>query len=327
MRASKVALIVAIAAAVAVFLALGGPAYLTFESIKAQQAAIQAYHAAHPWQSALLYFALYVAVTGLSLPGRCGHDARRRRHLRPRSGARSSSRSPRPSARRSLFSPRASCCATGCSAGSASRCAPSTAAWSARAPSTSSRLRLIPVIPFFAINLAMGLTPHARLDVLLGEPARHARGHPGLRERRPQLAAIDSPAGILSPALIGAFVLLGLFPLVAKKIVEAAKARRVYARWAGKKPAAFDRNLVVIGAGSAGLVTAYIAAAVKAKVTLVENAPHGRRLPEHGLRALQGAHQERAGACDDPARRRVRTEVRPRRVRLRAMSWSGCSAW
>jgi len=65
-------------------------------------------------------------------------------------------------------------------------------------------------------------------------------------------------------------VLLGLFPLAAKKALDAVKARRVYAPWASRKPARFDRNLVVIGAGSAGLVTAYIAAAVKARVTLVE---------------------------------------------------------
>jgi pyruvate/2-oxoglutarate dehydrogenase complex dihydrolipoamide dehydrogenase (E3) component len=83
-----------------------------------------------------------------------------------------------------------------------------------------------------------------------------------------QLAAIESPAGILSPGLLGAFLLLGLFPLIAKKAVEGIKARKVYARW--KRPAKFDRNLVVIGAGSAGLVSAYIAAAVRAKVTLIE---------------------------------------------------------
>ena len=76
--------------------------------------------------------------------------------------------------------------------------------------------------------------------------------------------------GILSPGLIGSFVLLGLFPLIAKKIVDGVKARQVYARWAGASRRTFDRNLVVIGAGAAGLVTAYIAAAVKAKVTLVE---------------------------------------------------------
>src|SRR5712691_10670841 len=83
-----------------------------------------------------------------------------------------------------------------------------------------------------------------------------------------QLAKIASPGDILSWQLIGAFLLLGLFPLLAKKVVDGVKARRVYARW--KRPAKFDCNLVVIGAGSAGLVAAYIAAAVKAKVTLVE---------------------------------------------------------
>jgi pyruvate/2-oxoglutarate dehydrogenase complex dihydrolipoamide dehydrogenase (E3) component len=83
-----------------------------------------------------------------------------------------------------------------------------------------------------------------------------------------QLARLESPRDILSWQLIGAFVLLGLFPLIAKKMVEFGKARRVYARW--PKPRRFERNLVVIGAGSAGLVSAYIAAAVRAKVTLIE---------------------------------------------------------
>ena len=69
------------------------------------------------------------------------------------------------------------------------------------------------------------------------------------------------------------FVILGLFPLAAKKVLAALKSRKVYARW--KRPAAFDRNLVVIGAGSAGLVSAYIAAAVKAKVTLIEKGAMG----------------------------------------------------
>src|SRR5688500_10479549 len=83
-----------------------------------------------------------------------------------------------------------------------------------------------------------------------------------------QLARLDSLRGILSWQLLGAFVLLGVFPLIAKRAVDFAKARRVYARW--RKPRRFDRNLVDIGAGSAGLVAAYIAAAVRARVTLVE---------------------------------------------------------
>src|SRR5437868_1309406 len=72
----------------------------------------------------------------------------------------------------------------------------------------------------------------------------------------------------ISVGLVAAFVVLGIFPLVAKKVLDALKARKVYAKW--QRPARFDRNMVVIGAGSAGLVSAYIAAAVKAKVTLIE---------------------------------------------------------
>ena len=127
-------------------------------------------------------------------------------------------------------------------------------------------LRLVPAFPFFAINLLMGLTPIRTLDLLLGQPARHARGHHRLRVRRhPARASFRHLASACSLA----FALLGLFPLVAKKLARCASRRaRVYARW--RRPARFDRNLVVIGAGSAGLVSAYIAAAVKAKVTLVE---------------------------------------------------------
>ena len=59
-----------------------------------------------------------------------------------------------------------------------------------------------------------------------------------------------------------------MLPLAAKAGLGAWQRRKLTARW--PRPARFDRNLVVIGAGSAGLVSAYIAAAVKAKVTLVE---------------------------------------------------------
>ena len=131
-------------------------------------------------------------------------------------------------------------------------------------------LRLIPAFPPAAINLMFGLTKMkawtfywaSQLGMLAGTIVYVLAGT--------QLAKIDSLKGIVSPGLIGAFVLLGLLPLIAKKIVDAVKARQVYARWAKVKPKSFDRNLVVIGAGAAGLVTSYIAAAVKAKVSLVE---------------------------------------------------------
>ena len=131
-------------------------------------------------------------------------------------------------------------------------------------------LRLIPALPPAAINLLFGLTKMrawtfywaSQLGMLAGTIVYVLAGT--------QLARLDSLKGILNPGLIGAFVLLGLLPLVAKKVVDAVKARQVYARWVSVMPKRFDRNVVVIGAGAAGLVTSYIAAAVKAKVTLVE---------------------------------------------------------
>lgn len=131
-------------------------------------------------------------------------------------------------------------------------------------------LRLIPVVPFFVINLVMGLTQmRARTFYWVSQLGMLA-GTAVFVNAGTQLAQIDSLKGILSPGLLGSFVLLGLFPLVARKVIDALQKRKVYARWRAVRPQKFDRNLVVIGAGAGGLVSAYIAAAVKAKVTLIE---------------------------------------------------------
>ncbi len=132
-------------------------------------------------------------------------------------------------------------------------------------------LRLVPVFPFFVINLLMGLTKMKAATFYAVSQIGMFAGTVVYVYAGTQLAEIRSLKGIISPGLAGALVLLGVFPLVAKKIIDAVKARRVYAKWADKKPRSFDRNMVVIGAGAAGLVTSYIAAAVKAKVTLVES--------------------------------------------------------
>ena len=129
-------------------------------------------------------------------------------------------------------------------------------------------LRLVPVLPFFVINLAMGLTPIWPLTFYWVSQLGMLAGTFVYVNAGTQLARIQSLAGIVSPGLLGSLVLLGIFPLIAKKTIDMVQARKVYARW--KRPAKFDHNLVVIGGGSAGLVTAYIAAAIKAKVTLVE---------------------------------------------------------
>lgn len=129
-------------------------------------------------------------------------------------------------------------------------------------------LRLVPVVPFFVVNLLMGLTTLptrtyiwvSQLGMLLGTVVYVNAGT--------QLAGLTSLQGVLSPGLLGAFVLLGVLPLIAKRLVEGLRARKVYRPF--KRPKRFDRNLIVIGAGAAGLVTSYIAAAVRAKVTLIE---------------------------------------------------------
>lgn len=129
-------------------------------------------------------------------------------------------------------------------------------------------LRLVPVFPFFVINLVMALTPMKTVTFFLVSQVGMLAGTMVYVNAGTQIVQIDSLAGILSPQLLGAFALLGIFPLVAKWVVRIVQRRRALKGWT--RPRSYDRNLVVIGAGSAGLVTAYIAAAVKARVTLIE---------------------------------------------------------
>ncbi|HEX4855169.1 MAG TPA: FAD-dependent oxidoreductase [Limnobacter sp.] len=129
-------------------------------------------------------------------------------------------------------------------------------------------LRLVPVFPFFLINLLMGLTHMKAFTFFWVSQLGMLAGTAVYVNAGTELAKIDSLGGILSPGLLLSFALLGFFPLIAKKVIGRIKARKVYARFS--RPSKFDRNLVVIGAGAAGLVTSYIAAAVKAKVTLIE---------------------------------------------------------
>ena len=129
-------------------------------------------------------------------------------------------------------------------------------------------LRLVPLFPFFVINLLMGLTPiRVRTFYWISQTGMLAATLVYVNAGT-QLAQIESLQGILSPALLFSFILLGLFPLLAKKTLAQIKQNKIYSKW--QKPSTFGSNLLVIGGGSAGLVTAYIGAAVKAKVTLIE---------------------------------------------------------
>jgi pyruvate/2-oxoglutarate dehydrogenase complex dihydrolipoamide dehydrogenase (E3) component/uncharacterized membrane protein YdjX (TVP38/TMEM64 family) len=262
MTRGRILLFAALVVAVAAFFWLDLQRYFTLEYLRSQQAAIDAYYRAHPLRTAAAYFAVYVAVTGLSLPGAAV--------MTLAGGA--------------IF---------GLLWGTVIVSFASTIG--ATLAFLASRfllrdwvqgkfgdklktindgvvkegafylfaLRLVPAFPFFAINLLMGLTPIrtwtyawvSQLGMLAGTIVY-------------VYAGVKLGEFKVSIGLLLAFALLGVFPLVAKKVLDALKARRVYARWA--RPARYDRNLIVIGAGSAGLVSAYIAAAVKAKVTLIE---------------------------------------------------------
>ncbi len=129
-------------------------------------------------------------------------------------------------------------------------------------------LRLVPVFPFFLINLVMGLTKMRVWTYYWISQLGMFAGTVVFVNAGTELAKITTLRGILSPGLIFSFVLLGIFPLLAKKAIGWFKTRKVYAKW--PRPARTDYNMVVIGGGSAGLVSAYIAAAVKAKVALIE---------------------------------------------------------
>ena len=129
-------------------------------------------------------------------------------------------------------------------------------------------LRMIPIFPFWLINLLMGLTKIRTWVFYVVSQIGMLSATVIYVNAGSQLAQIDSLSGILSPGLLVSLSLIGIFPLLAKKTIEFVNAKKVYSDY--PKPDSFDRNMVVIGAGSSGLVASYIAAAVKAKVTLIE---------------------------------------------------------
>lgn len=159
-------------------------------------------------------------------------------------------------------------------------------------------LRLVPVFPFFLINLVMGLTSMRVLTFYVVSQIGMLAGTLVFVNAGTQLAQLTSLSGILSPSLIVSFALLGIFPLAAKHLVKLWQTRRLYSKW--QRPKKFDRNIIVIGAGAAGLVTSYIAAAVKAKVTLVEAHKMGGDCLNYGcvpskalIKSAKVAHQIR----------------------------------
>ena len=267
MDGRRITLLLLVLAAVAAFFWFDVGSWLTLENLKARQGELQAWQAANPWLSAGIAFLVYVLVTALSLPGATvmtlaiGAVFGLWKGLVLVSFASTIGATLAFLLARFLlrdwvqgrFGDKLKAINEGIEKDGAFYLF---------------GLRLVPLFPFFVINLVMGLTPMrtwtyawvSQLGMLAGTFVYVNAGT--------QLGRLESLSGILSPQLILSFALLGVFPLVARRLLAWLRGRKALSGY--PRPRRFDRNLVVIGAGSGGLVAALIAAAVKARVTLIE---------------------------------------------------------
>lgn len=299
-RPGKILLLLLIALAVASFFVLDLGDHLTLANLKARQAGLAAYVEANPLAAIAAFFGLYVAVTALSLPGAAiltlaagaifglwqGTLIASFASTVGASLAFLSSRYLLRDWVKARFGERIDAIDRGIERDGAFYLL---------------TLRLIPAFPFFLVNLAMGVTAMRLGTFALVSQAGMLLGTIVYVNAGTQLAGIESMSDIFSPALIGSFVLLGLFPLLAKALVGWWKRRRVYRGF--RRPRRYDRNLIVIGAGAGGLVTALIGATVRAKVTLIEKGEMGGDCLNTGcvpskalIRSARAAHEIRTAA-------------------------------
>ena len=246
------------------FLAFDLQQYLSLDAFRAQRDAVEAYRAAYPLQTALIFAGAYVAVTALSLPGAAVMTLVGGAVFGFVGGTLIVSFASSVGATLAFLVARF-VLRDWVQGRFADRLAPLNRGIAREGAFYLFALRLVPLVPFWLINLAMGLTALrawtfywvSQVGMLAGTAAY-------------VYAGTELGAFRVSPGLVIAFTVLGVFPLVARRVLGVLKARRVYAPWAHLRPAGYDYNLVVIGAGSAGLVSAYIAAATRARVALVE---------------------------------------------------------
>ncbi|HEX8579358.1 MAG TPA: FAD-dependent oxidoreductase [Allosphingosinicella sp.] len=265
--AGKILLLALLVGAVAAFFFFDLGRFLTLAELKARQADLAAYVEANPLQAIAAFFLLYVAVTALSLPGAAILTLAAGAIFGLWQGTLVASLAATVGASFAFLSSRY-LLRDWVKARFGARVAAVDRGVAQDGAFYLLTLRLIPIFPFFLINLAMGLTamrliPYALVSQVGMLPGTFVYVNAGT-----QLARVESTGDIFSPALLGSFLLLGLFPLLAKWAVGWWRGRRLYKGWT--KPKRFDRNLIVIGAGAGGLVTSLIAATVRAKVTLIE---------------------------------------------------------
>jgi pyruvate/2-oxoglutarate dehydrogenase complex dihydrolipoamide dehydrogenase (E3) component/uncharacterized membrane protein YdjX (TVP38/TMEM64 family) len=293
----RLLILVAVAAAMMAWMHLGLGQYLTLEGLKARQGDIAALYAARPWQVIGGYFAAYVALTALSFPGAAIMTLAGGALFGLGLGTLIVSLASTIGATLAFLVSR-HLLRDWVQGRFGARLAAINAGIEKDGAFYLFSLRLVPVFPFFVVNLLMGLTPIrtftyfwvSQIGMLLGTIVYVNAGT--------QLAGISSVRDVASPGLLASFAALGLLPWLGKAVMGWLGRRRVYARW--PRPRRFDRNLVVIGGGAAGLVSAYIAATVKAKVTLVEGHKLGGDCLNYGcvpskslIKSARIAHQMR----------------------------------
>ncbi|GAB2192043.1 bifunctional TVP38/TMEM64 family protein/FAD-dependent oxidoreductase [Sessilibacter sp. MAH1] len=264
----KIIIVIAIAILVGLFFAFDGTQYLSVEGIKNNVDTLQAWRAESALTFAIIFFTVYVITTALSVPGAAlltlaagalfgfwwGVLIASFASSLGATLAFLASRYVLGESIQSKFGDRLSSINKGIERDGAFYLL---------------TLRLVPAFPFFLVNLLMGLTPIKTITYYWVSQIGMLAGTAIYVNAGTQLAQIESAGDILSTELFISFFLLGIFPLIAKAIVSKVNAAKVYKKWS--QPKKFDRNMIVIGAGAAGLVSSYIAAAVKAKVTLIEN--------------------------------------------------------
>ncbi len=272
MKISKAVLLLLLVVAASVLYFGGLSEYLSLQGLQSLLGDARAYADARPWAAALGFAAVYVVATALSIPGATILTLFAGAVFGLRTGSVIVAISATLGATLAMLSARY-LFRDAVRAKFSDRLKTIDAGIEREGGFYLFALRLAPVFPFFVINLAMGLTgirtrTYAWVSLIGMLPGTLVFVNAGR-----ELGKLQSVGDILSLPLGIAFTALALLPLIARKVLGALRARRVYRGWT--KPKHFDRNLIVIGAGAAGLVTSYIAATVRAKVTLIEKAEMG----------------------------------------------------
>ncbi|MDN6179396.1 MAG: FAD-dependent oxidoreductase [Halomonas subglaciescola] len=297
MKRYRLLLVVLLLIAIGAFFFSGAYQWFSLETLKAYQSDFQSAFERRPWQIAGVFFALYVLVTTMSLPGAA--------ILTLLGGA--------------LFGLGVGLVMVSFASAIGATLSFLISRYLLRRPIEKRfphrlavinrgvtrdgafylfTLRLVPAFPFFVINLGMGLTRLKTWTFYWVSQAGMLPGTLVFVNAGGQLGEIERLSDVISPGLVASFALLAVFPWVARKIMRGAQRRKAYRGFT--RPQRFDYDMLVIGAGSAGLVSAYIGRAVKARVALVEASAMGGDCLNTGcvpskalIRAARAAHEVR----------------------------------